>query len=262
MLDPILVDTDPALGLPFADVDDALAIFALVAAKAPIVGLTSCYGNAPLARTHAIATELGQRFGLPVHRGASRPGDCSTAAVDTLVRHRGIVLAIAPLTNVAAALARGARWSKLVILGGTFGRTPNLRPLHTTEFNLALDLDAAAMALPACTTLVTMDVCCQVLFSERDLAPLPGWLRSRCRGWLRLSPLMTGRRAFHPWDVLAALFLLRPDLFRIETRSIGLRAGRLCRGHLGPGPWSVQIAAGVVSDGLRLAWATLAGGPS
>ncbi|MFN7971999.1 MAG: nucleoside hydrolase [Acidobacteriota bacterium] len=257
-MDSILIDTDPALGLPFADVDDALALQTLAAAGAPVAGLTTCFGNASLEKTHAVAQELGERFAIPVHRGASRPGDVSTEAADALLAHRGSVLAIAPLTNVAAALARGARWSQLVILGGTFGRLPNIRPIHTSELNLALDVGAATAALPACTTLVTMDVCRNVLFTAREVALLPRWIADRCRGWLRLSPLMTGRRGFHPWDVLAAMRILDPGLFATERRNVAIVPSWLHRGHLRDGALPITVTRSVDGPVLVAAWSAIA----
>ena len=230
--DSILVDTDPALGLPFADVDDALAIQLLVAARLPVIGLTTCFGNATLERVTRVARELGERFDLPVVAGATRAGDTSTAAAETLARHRGTVLALAPLTNVAAALAMGARWRRLVLLGGTFARRPNLRPVMTTEFNFALDALAARQALPRASHVVTMDVCRAVAFTARDLEPLPEWMARRCRGWLWSGIARMGRRAFHPWDVLAALAIVDPGLFSWRRGSLTLAPRELGAGRL------------------------------
>lgn len=214
-----LVDTDPAAGLPFRDVDDAIAIWTM---RRAITGLTTVFGNSTGPRTHAVAVELGQRLGFPVHRGADHPGDVDTAAVAALVAHTGPVLAIGPMTNIAAALRRGARWPRLVILGGTDRRLPNLRPLHTTELNFMLDVDAAGIALAHTTTLVPMEVCRTVWFDRTDVAQLPAWLAARCAGWMRLAPVLTGRRAFHPWDVVAALVALDSPGLRVERRTVRL----------------------------------------
>ena len=260
-LDPVLIDTDPGLGLPFCDVDDALAIQLLVAAGAPVAGLTTCFGNSGLARTHAVAERLGERWGLPVSRGAARPGDADTPATDALLAHRGTVLALAPLTNVAAALRRGARWSRLVVLGGTDRRTPNLRPLHTTELNFALDLDAAAAVLPHTDALFPMEICRTVWCGRRELDRLPAWLGRQCRGWLRIAPLMTGRRAFHPWDVLPALYLLRPDLYATLAYSVTLDTAPLYRGRVRYAPGATAVATRVQPGAFLEAWLSLAGGP-
>jgi inosine-uridine nucleoside N-ribohydrolase len=194
-------------------VDDAIAIHFAVAAGLDVVGLTSCYGNAPGRDTWVVTRELGGRFGVPAFRGADGPGQVASDAVDALLAHEGTVLALAPMTNIAAALLRGARWERLVVLGGTNRRLPNLRPLHTTEFNFACDPAAAAITLERTDVLFPMEVCRQVWFGREEVDALPGWMAERCRHWLQLAPLLTGRPAFHPWDLLPAIWLRFPTLF-------------------------------------------------
>ena len=253
----LLIDTDPALGIPLSDIDDALAIWFCVRAGLPVDGLTTVFGNAAGADTHAVAVQLGLALGVPVFRGADGPTDVSTPAVDALVAHRGTVLALGPLTNLAAALARGARWEKLVVLGGTNRWLPNLRPLHTTELNLALDVGAAALVLPRTDVLFPMEVCREVLFDADDLAHLPDWLRVRCAHWVRLAPLVTGRLGFHPWDLLPAVWLAHPSLFSFVQASASLRRWRGYRGHVDflRDPLShTQVCVHVDAEALRRVW--------
>lgn len=250
----LLIDTDPALGLPFADVDDAIAIEFAVRAGLPVRGLTTCFGNAPLPQVTRIARELGDRLGLPVHEGAGGPGQHASAAVDALVAHTGTVLALAPLTNIAAALARGARWERLIVLGGTDRTLPNLRPLHTTELNLALDPPAAAAVLPACDVLFPMEVCRRVWFGRAQVDRMPAWLGDRCRPWLRLAPALTGRRAFHPWDLLPVAWLVLPSLFTLIPARPQLAHSALYRGSVRYVPGDCQVAVHVDGDGLVRAW--------
>lgn len=249
----LFVDTDPAAGIPFRDVDDVLALHLLVSAGEPVT-VTTVYGNASGARTHAMARELGDRWGIPVFRGADRPGQQDTAAVDALVAHKGSVLGIGPCTNLAAALARGARWERLVLLGGTERRGPNVRYLRSTELNFALDLPAARRAMEACTTLFPMEVCRKVRFTASELPMLPPWLQERVRGWLRLGPWMTGGPGFHPWDVLPALWLLEPAIFVTERRGPRLRPGRLERGALHFGAGAVEVVTDVEPARFLAAW--------
>jgi len=252
----VLVDTDPAAGLPFCDVDDVLALHVLQRAGL-LAGITTVWGNTSLARVHPVAEELGQRWGLPVSRGAARPGDVDTPAVDALCAHTGDVLAIGPLTNIAAALARGARWSRLVVLGGTERRF-NLRYLWPTELNFALDEPAANSVMPVCTTLVPMEVCRTVLFGAAEVSHLPPWLRERVTHWLRIAPWMTHRRGFHPWDVLAALFLVDPSPFRTARRAVRCVGGPLSRGRIRVGTaGSVEIIDAIDTAALVRSWASV-----
>lgn len=255
----LLIDTDPALGIPLSDIDDALAIWFCVRAGLQVAGLTTVFGNAPGEDTFAVGSRLGEAFGVPVFRGADDPADVSTPAVDALVAHRGSVLALGPLTNVASALLRGARWESLVVLGGSNRWLPNLRPLHTTEFNLAMDLGAAALVLPRTDVLFPMEVCREVTFDAEDLAHLPDWLRKRCEHWVRLAPLVTGRLGFHPWDLLPAVWLAHPDLFSFVEASASLRPWRGYRGHVDftKSPLvRTQVAVHVDAEALRRVWRT------
>ena len=133
----ILFDTDPGI-------DDAMALLMLARdPRADLVGITTVFGNAPIARTTGNALALCERFGIdvPVARGAERAlvrppagfphaihghdgmGDAGMAparvrredtrpAPDLISamarRHAGrlTLVAVGPLTNLARALQR------------------------------------------------------------------------------------------------------------------------------------------------------------
>ncbi len=253
----LIVDCDPALGLPMSDVDDALALWALRALGIEIDAITSVFGNSSLPRVHAVATDLGARWSIPVFRGAARPGDIDTPAVERLLAHRGDVLAIGPQTNIAAALARGASWSRLVLLGGTNRRLLNFRPVHTTELNFALDEVAASRALSACTDLVPMEPCRELLFRREHFRVLPPWMESLCLGWLRLGPVLTGRMGVVPWDVVAALYCAGADGFSTDCRGVTLDSAPLRRGYVRYGPGTVRVLSRVDPVAFDGAWAAL-----
>lgn len=235
----VWVDCDPAIGLPFADVDDGLALLWLAASDVELAGISTCFGNASLDRVHAVAQDLGRRMGVAVARGASGPGQVASEAVDALVAFSGTVLAIGPVTNIAAALERGASWERLVVLGGYEGGGPNIRPWRTRELNFALDEDAAELVLARGCDLVPMEPCYAAWFGAAELAALPADLARACRSWLWSSPLRTGRLAFHPWDLVGAAWITDPDL--VDSVDVGatLVRGPLIRGTVrrvrGPG---------------------------
>jgi inosine-uridine nucleoside N-ribohydrolase len=251
----LLVDTDPAMGLLFRDIDDVLAIHLLYCAGVQLEGLSITYGNSSLDRTLGVAKKLGERFKIPVYSGASGPNHTDTEAVEKLASWKGDVLAIGPMTNIAAALKRGASWTSLTLLGGTSRRLPNLRPLHTTELNFALDEPAAAAALQASTRLVPMEVCRQVFFCPAELKRFPSWIQKQSRSWLALGPLMTGRNAVHPWDVVAAMSLIEPNLFTIERKAVVFRGRLGWRGYIGYGEGQLQeVLVGVNAEVLKARW--------
>lgn len=261
-MEAIWVDTDPGLGLPGVDVDDAVAIHALHAAGLPLAGLSSCFGNTSLRRTHRVATGLGRRLGLPVARGAAAPGDTDTEAVEALLGHSGIVLAIGPLTNVAAALRRGASWTRLIVLGGTTARGPNLRRLRTTELNLAVDLVAARDVLRTDPDLVPMEPCRRVWLRRQHMASMPPWLARGCRSWLALAPVHSRHRAFCPWDLVAAMWLIQPTLFDVSLHRVELVGDPFRRGHVHLGPGSARVVTDVDGPALLDAYLALLTGAS
>ena len=55
----VWIDTDPAVGIPGADVDDGLALIqAFHSPEMRVRGVSAVFGNAPLEQTFPIATEM------------------------------------------------------------------------------------------------------------------------------------------------------------------------------------------------------------
>lgn len=136
------IDTDAACGAsPTADPDDCFAV--LMVASAPnvdVVGISTIFGNANLDVTDNITRNLVGRIEkeghspIPVFRGASAPRTAvkssssslaSSALQQALSEGPLTVLAIGPLTNVAAALEyRPDLQINLVRLVAVMGRRP------------------------------------------------------------------------------------------------------------------------------------------
>jgi inosine-uridine nucleoside N-ribohydrolase len=246
----IWIDTDAACGHSrTTDPDDCFALLLLARAKGVrIAGVSSVFGNAPLAITDRTAHELtallrqeGASIG-PLHRGAAQAGDTASAPAvgalrEALAEGPLTIVALGPLTNIAAALAGRPDLQRsvarlIVVMGRTpghlfhpsegegdgmlFGHGPVFR-----DFNLELDPEAAArllaMELPA--TLVPYTVARQVRLSGADLERLDAgggsasWVASRARGWLGYWEEAIGLDGFYPFDLLAAAYALQPALF-------------------------------------------------
>jgi purine nucleosidase len=199
----ILFDTDPGI-------DDAMALLMLARdPRAELVGITTVFGNASVDTTTANALALCERFGIdvPVAHGAAQAlaqaqppldfptgihgrdgiGDAglrpaSTRRIDARpaaafiserAREYGgelVLVAVGPLTNLAAALQADPELPRLVqrvvVMGGAFGihgHHGNVRPW--AEANIFCDPHAAAqvLAAPWPVTLVGLDVTQQVL---------------------------------------------------------------------------------------------------
>ncbi len=267
---PVIFDTDMG-----TDVDDCLALaFLLGSPEIRIEAITTVYGDVALrARICRKLLTLRGRDDVPVYEGIRDPlmaiepvywpghegegllepddnppetmGEhAAVHAVDVLVeRVMGApgeinVLAVGPLTNIAAAIVREPRFAqslaKLTIMGGHI-RTHE-RPGPLAEHNIACDPEAAHIVFSsgAPIELIPLDV---TLRATIDMA---GVDRIRASGTayhaavadqvVRYPPFSErGNRTFLH-DPLAAATLLRPDLLTWHDLNVQVElTGRLTR---------------------------------
>ena len=230
------IDTDAACGYSArTDPDDCFAIALL--ARSPrfeIVGISTVAGNAPLEFVQRTTRELAAM--LSAGTGRTLQVFAGHEALQEALEHGPLtVLALGPLTNLAAALAErpalGSRISRLIAVMGRrpghvfhpaegagrgllFGHGPVFR-----DFNFAQDINAASqivhLGLP--TSLVPYDAARGIEITAGDLermdAAMP-WIARRARGWLDYWRTDIGRAGFYPFDLLAAAYVLDPALFR------------------------------------------------
>jgi purine nucleosidase len=241
---PVIFDTD--IG---TDVDDILALVLL--AKAPelrLIGVTTVYGDTLLrARIAQVTCDLLQRKEISVV-----PGEAQTlagldkvkisesmGAVQYLIENTEHyenqleILATGPLTNIASAIAKSpkalSRIKHLYLMGGAFW-------MDRYEHNIRCDPEAAqivfASGLPI--TAIGLDLTLRVRLDKKDVqkiaqtgGDLGPVLQDQILRWWELWQITEN----HPHDPLAALAMVRPDLFTFET-------------------WGVEIAAEGRREGL------------
>jgi len=255
-MDPkrIILDTDPAMGMRFRDLDDGLAILLLLASpEAELEGITINFGNIDASRGFQIAHEVLQVAGAsaPVFKGAASRDELGKTnpaveyLIDTVKANPGEItrMAIAPLTNVATAMILDPEFAgslkQLVVMGGTFSF-----PFFSFfgEFNLHGDGKAAKQVIdsPIPKTLITMDVCSQAVFQRRHLRKIresdtavARYLAENIPMWLNLNrKVFFRKKGFFPWDPVAVAYLLDPTLFdknpfTFTVAETGIRRGRL-----------------------------------
>lgn len=281
----VWVDTDAACGhSPRTDPDDCLALLLLATAPAVrLAGISTVAGNAPLpvadSTTRALVTALaaGGAAMPPVHAGGA---DAVAALGRALDAGPLVVVALGPLTNVAAALAaapaRAGRVTRVVAVMGRRhghlfhpvegGEAPSLLghgPVFR-DLNVALDPDAAARVVASRVplTLVPYEAAREVVLGAPALDAMAQrggvrrWVASRARGWLGWWRAEVGIDGFYPFDLLAAARLTSPALLRCATvrvrvaRDAGaagwlLRRRGLFIGDAGaPAEWCAGVAAG------------------
>jgi inosine-uridine nucleoside N-ribohydrolase len=237
---PLLIDTDNALGSPWGDVDDAFALAALLRGGVPITAIASVAGNTGEALAAGNNRRLGELAGYPgaYLRGVEAPPgpDRIDSAWPDLapVFPRLRIAALGPLTNIAALLGASASGGpsieEVVLVGSTLRSLGRFSPWWPHEFNLTHDLPATrqvfASNLPL--TLVPLDVARRLRVGGRELAALAGplgeTLRLGSRRWRWRSRLIRGSDRFPVYDLVAAVYLIAPELLETAERRVRLHA--------------------------------------
>jgi purine nucleosidase len=246
----VILDTD--IG---TDVDDLLALVFM--AKAPelcLEGVTTVHGNTLLrAKIARIAcqklgipdlsvvpgiseTLSGRQVFWPGHEGENIPGiedarvETSLSApqflFDLSAKYPGEleILAIGPLTNIAQTISDfpefGSRVKGLYLMGGAYWT-------DYSEHNVEMDVVAAKIVFESSIpiTAIGLDVTLRVWVRETQLEQiqkLPNGLgpilEEQIRRWWRFL----GTNQNNPHDPLAALAMVRPDLFSFATCDVSV----------------------------------------
>jgi inosine-uridine nucleoside N-ribohydrolase len=242
----VWIDTDPAVGVPNADVDDGFALVqAFHSPELRVRGVSAVFGNAPLSDTLPITEEIVGRFGPPglaVHAGAAGAIDLhtETAAVTALARALEAapldVLALGPVTTVAGLALQhpelAPRIRRIVCVaarrpGQEFRSTP-AQPAPFPDLNFECDPSAMRVLLESAIPLVFAgwEVASHVWLTEADLDRLAAggeaasWLALRARPWLSFWTDKLRGAGFNPFDTLAIGVATTPDL--IATTEVGV----------------------------------------
>lgn len=286
----LLLDTD--IG---TDVDDCLALAVLLGSpEIDLIGVTTVYGDVALrARMVRKLLHLAGRGDVPVHEGVAAPlmrnrpvywpghegaglleegdearfgGGVGRHAVDAIIEAvmaapgQVHLLAVGPLTNVAAALIRAPEvafnLAGLTIMGGsiapwTGGRGP-------AEHNIQCDPEAARVVLAsgAPIALVPLDVTLRTVITREGVAAIreagTPFHDAVADQVMRYPPFEErgGQTFLH--DPLAAAAIVRPDLLEWHELAVDVElAGRLTTGMTvarQPGPEhpaTARVAMGV-----------------
>ena len=249
----VWIDTDAACGAsPTADPDDCFAVLMVASApNVDVVGISTIFGNASLDVTDNITRDLVGRIEkeghspIPVFRGASAPRaavQSNSPSLASLALQKALsegpltVLAIGPLTNVTVALEDRPDLQinlvRLVVVMGRrpghifhpsensahgmlFGHGPVFRDLNFDKDPPAADT-VLSMGLPM--TLVPYDASLFVTlnhssFDQMGSGETMKWLVNKSSGWLAFWQNEVGLDGFHPFDLLAAAYILKPRDF-------------------------------------------------
>ncbi len=249
----IWIDTDPSMGAPYREVDDAFAlVLAFHSPERRIAGISTTYGNAGVKRTTAVARDLVRRFGAPagltdadVSAGSSgketlgRATPAMEALAAALKKERLTYIALGPLTNLATLLQvhpkLASQLERVILVGG---RTPGRAlafggngGLQIHDANVFKDPAAARMVLGAKLPLVlaSPEVGGELVLTRDDARVLTAdgaagrFLQRGSRVWLWFWTGMVGHRGGPLFDSLAVLAAVRPELVMKENRYASVR---------------------------------------
>jgi inosine-uridine nucleoside N-ribohydrolase len=256
----VILDTD--IG---TDVDDLLAlIFLAHASELRLEGVTTVYGDTLLrARIAAVAWQRTGNPEIPIIPGAAEPlsgakifwcghegegipsleiasVDRSRVAEQFLIHNSNIysgqleVLTIGPLTNIANTILRDAgfasRIKRLYLMGGAYW-------LGYPEHNIECDHLAARIVFGSGIpiTAIGLDVTLKIRLSERELMrirELPNGLGPMLEYQIRRWWKYLGANHNYLHDPLAALAMVRPDLFLFENCEVRIRMDQHMVGRL------------------------------
>ena len=254
----IWIDTDAACGnTDRTDPDDCLAILWLVSQDAGIAGLSTSFGNATgdvvADRIAALMAQitLGGMSAPLVFRGydarpaSGAPQPPGVAALQAALNAGPLtILALGPLTNVAAALSGRPDLQRNVTrivavmghrpghlfhptegkgTGALFGHGPIFRDL-----NVSVDPQAtrAVLTMHLPMALIPYDAARATLITGGDLESLARqsqphrWVVETARPWLAFWNEDVGLPGFYPFDWIAAAYLTDPSLFNCAAVSV------------------------------------------
>jgi purine nucleosidase len=249
----VIMDTD--IG---DDIDDAYAVaLALASPELKILGITSAWGNTEL-RSQMLDRLLclAGRSDVPVLSGVKTTtenvfsqqvwaragegrvhGDAVDFLLDAIRKNPGEItlLAIAPLTNIGAAMDRDPvtfkKLKRIVMMGGSIRRgygDTGLTPAHgpDAEYNIAMDVAAARKLfqsgvpiylMPLDSTQLALDETKREMLTTVS-TPLTDALLVLTAEWQRASHQVTPVL----YDVMAVAFAVKPELCPVTAMHISV----------------------------------------
>lgn len=263
----IYLDTDISLGTPGAEIDDGAALILLLGSpQIEVAGIGSVFGNTAIENVNQNLARMLNYIGketIPFGCGVEKPLEGSldwfaewqagygrtrsfkynkpkTSAAQLLIDliyqypNQLTIIAIGPLTNLAAALKQAPDIAKkvksVIAMGGSFDSQPK-----EPEFNIHCDPKAAQIVFQAGwpLTLLGLEVTRQVHFSREDFTTLQNThpavhlLQEQAAGWIgRVEAMGWEKGGCSLHDAVAAVYMIHPEIFETRPVKIEVSIGR------------------------------------
>lgn len=232
----IIHDCDNTFGIHGCDVDDGLALLYLLGdPDAKVLGVTTTYGNSCIGKVYPNTVRMLKEIGradIPVYKGGSCAGDVDNEASRYLAemarKYEGEleILATGSLTNLLGAQKYNPdffRQVKRIALMGGITEPLIFRKKQMNELNFSCDPEAAYAVLTsgADVAIATGNNCLKVLFTREeyreeladDTKRIVQYIRTETDYWFDDNMNDYGIPGFYNWDVVAAAYLMHPELF-------------------------------------------------
>ena len=230
---PIWIDTDAACGSSeLANAGDCWALaLALRSDRVVVRGISSVSGAIGSSEAAVRAVEVAKRFGFSgtVHRGGARkkyrPMAASRGLGAALKRERLTIVALGPLTNIAAVLVTQPKVaSQIERVVTVFGTPPEITEADNLSdyrnYNAAADTKAVAALMRTAIDVVVIpiDIARGALLTGADIKSVGDgdasaqWLAGMSRGWLHIWRERIGEEGPIPAEAAAVAYLTHPDL--------------------------------------------------
>lgn len=251
----IVYDCDNTFGVKNCDVDDGLALIYLLGCEDAVIhGITTAYGNSDIRTvneaTRKLLKELN-REDIPIKTGGDTPDDTDTEAADCLAEaarmYKGelSVLATGSLTNLKGAYLKDTEFfgnvKEIVLMGGITEPLKFSRRIMD-ELNFSCDPEAARLVLEhgRNVSVITGNNCLKAVFTyEEYMEELSGdsgsiaeFIRTKTAYYYDYHKDVYGIDGVYNWDVTAAAYLMRPELFADNPIMLDFSKSRLEKGML------------------------------
>jgi purine nucleosidase len=246
----IIFDCDNTMGLPFKEVDDGLTLLYLLGRpEFEILGITTTFGNGRIDEVYPQTCRLVEALGLsiPVFKGEGYDGQPPETPAARFIAEKVMtipneitILATGPLGNVAAANKLNPhtfeQTQQIAVMGGyTAPLRLGFRSLGELNFSANPEAALATLQAPCPVTVMSGQACLEAPFTWRMIQQADWWpkaFKHMLKRWLLTFGLYCGVNRFYLWDLLPAVYLTDPQVFKPGKLMLGAQRQDMRRGML------------------------------
>jgi len=246
----IILDCDNTMGILLKEVDDGLTLLYILGnPELDLLGITTTLGNGTIKQVYNQTQKLVREIeaDIPVFKGeGQQQSSLDTPAAQFLVNavsnHPGEITLIAtgPLGNIHAASQLDpdfyTKVNEIVVMGG-YTEPMKLGYRDLAELNFSANPRAAYSVLhaPSPVTVFSGQACLDAPYGLKEILASDYWsgkFKWILIQWLIAFGLYTGKFVFYLWDLLPAVYLSKPELFKFREFRVGSSIGDLQSGML------------------------------